>query len=100
MLERLRKPWSDRRAGLMLGALSSLVLLTIGLMVLFVAQEAWPTFQHNGLSWLGPGGDVDQQIGAMVNTGAQPRPSDFHVRVWPLICTTCSTDFFIAGVTT
>jgi phosphate transport system permease protein len=91
MLERLRQPWPDQRAERMLGALACVVMLTIVLMVVFVAKEAWPTFAHNGLGWLGPGGNVDQQIGAMVNTGARPQPSDFHLRAWPLIWATILT---------
>jgi phosphate ABC transporter permease protein PstC len=60
-------------------------------MVVFVAKEAWPTFQHNGLSWLGPGGNVDTQINDMVNTGARPQPADYHLRAWPLIWGTALT---------
>jgi phosphate ABC transporter permease protein PstC len=91
MLERLRRPWSDQRAERMLGALACVVMVTIILMVVFVAKEAWPTFQHNGLSWLGPGGNVDEQIGHMVNTGARPHAADFHLRAWPLIWGTVLT---------
>ena len=91
MLHRLRQPWSDRRAELTLGALACLVLVVIVLMVIFVAAKAWPTFQHNGVSWLGPGGDVDRQINDMVNTGAQPKPADFHLRAWPLVYATLIT---------
>jgi phosphate ABC transporter permease protein PstC len=94
MLERLRQPWSDQRAERMLGALACAVLVTIVLMVVFVAKEAWPTFQHNGLSWLGPGGNVDDQIGKMVNTGARPQAADFHLRAWPLIWATILTTGF------
>ena len=72
MLERLREPWSDRRAERMLGALASLVLLVIVLMIVFVAVRAWPSFAHNGLSWFTGKGDVDVQIGNQVNTGARP----------------------------
>ncbi|HEV7752898.1 MAG TPA: phosphate ABC transporter permease subunit PstC [Baekduia sp.] len=86
MLERLRQPWPDRRAELLLGALACAVLLIIVLMVVFVAREAWPTFRHNGLSWLGPGGNVDSQIGTMVNGGR-----DFHLRAWPLVWGTVLT---------
>jgi phosphate transport system permease protein len=91
MLERLQQPWSDRRAELMLGALACAVLLVIVLMVAFVAKEAWPTFQHNGLSWLGPGGNVDEQIGTMVNAGANAPASDYHLRAWPLLWGTVLT---------
>lgn len=91
MRERLTQPWTDRRAGLLLGALGAVVLLTVVLMVLYVAREAWPTFQHNGLRWLGPGGDVDQQIGEMVNTGANPSAAEYEFRAWPLIWGTILT---------
>jgi phosphate transport system permease protein len=85
MLTRLREPWSDRRAELTLGALACAVLLVIVLMVVFVANEAWPTFQHNGLSWPGPGGNVDEQINKMVNSGANAPAEDYYVRAWPLV---------------
>jgi phosphate ABC transporter permease protein PstC len=86
MLHRLRQPWPDQRAERMLGALACAVLLVIVLMVVFVAKEAWPTFQHNGLKWLGPGGNVDDQIGTMVNGG-----KDYHLRAWPLVWGTILT---------
>ena len=91
MLTRLRQPWSDRRAELMLGALACAVLLVIVLMVVFVFIEAWPTLKHNKLSWLGPGGNVDEQIGTMVNAGANTPPEDYHLRAWPLIWGTILT---------
>ncbi len=91
MLARLRQPWSDRRAELTLGALACAVLLVIVLMVVFVANEAWPTFKHNGLSWLGPGGNVDEQINKMVNSGANAPAEDYHVRAWPLVWGTILT---------
>src|SRR5919202_142625 len=94
MLARLRQPWPDRRAERLLGALACAVLLVIVLMVAFVAKEAWPTFQHNGLAWLGPGGNVDTQIGDMVNTGARPAASDYHLRAWPLLWATILTTGF------
>jgi phosphate transport system permease protein len=91
MLARLRQPWSDRRAELTLGALACAVLLVIVLMVVFVANEAWPTFKHNGLSWLGPGGNVDEQINKMVNSGANAPAEDYYVRAWPLVWGTLLT---------
>ncbi len=91
MIERLRQPWSDRRAELTLGALACAVLLVIVLMVVFVANEAWPTFKHNGLAWLGPGGNVDAQINKMVNSGANAPAEDYHIRAWPLVWGTILT---------
>lgn len=91
MLARLQEPWSDRRAERVLGALACFVLLVIVLMIVFVASKAWPTFQQNGLKWLGPGGDVDQQIATQVNTGAKPTPGEYEIRAWPLIYATILT---------
>jgi phosphate ABC transporter permease protein PstC len=87
VLDRFREPWSDRRAELLLGALACAVLVTIVLMVLFVVQEAWPTIKHNGVvKWLGPGGNVDVQIGKMVNGD-----KNYHLRAWPLVWGTILT---------
>jgi phosphate transport system permease protein len=91
MLRRLRQPWSDQRAERTHGALACVVLVLVGLMVVFVAAKAWPAFQHNGLSFFGAQGDVDQQIGKMVNTGARPSPSDYTIGAWPLIYATLLT---------
>ena len=94
MLERLREPWSDQRAERTLGALASVVLLVIVLMVVFVAVRAWPSFQHNGLSWFTGKGDVDVQIGNQVNTGAKPTSADYQLGAWPLIWGTILTTGF------
>jgi phosphate ABC transporter permease protein PstC len=67
------------------------VLLSIVLMVVFVAIRAWPSFQHNGLSWFGSKGDVDQQISDMINTGSHPAPKDYALGAWPLIWATILT---------
>jgi phosphate transport system permease protein len=91
MLERLSEPWSDRRAERVLGALACLVLVVILLMVAFVAVRAWPALQHNGLAWLSGRGDVDAQIGRMVNTGAHPSRADYEIGAWPLIWATILT---------
>src|SRR6478672_11930601 len=91
MLDRLREPWPDQRAERLLGALASLVLLVIVLMIVFVAVRAWPSFQHNGLSWFTGKGDVDVQIGNQVNTGARPTSADYQLGAWPLIWGTMLT---------
>jgi len=77
-----------------LGAVACLVAVAIVLMVVFVADRAWPTFSHEGLSWLGSGGNVDSQIGAMVDTSAHPAASAYHFRAWPLIYGTLLTSVF------
>ncbi len=65
--------------------------LVVVAMVALVAVRAWPTIAHNGLSWLGSGGDVDRQIQAMVSTGTHPPASAYHVRAWPLLYGTALT---------
>jgi phosphate transport system permease protein len=87
----MRQPWSDRRAELSLGAAALVVCLSVIAMVAFVAIHAWPTFAHNGLSWIGPGGNVDRQIEGMVATSIHPPPSAYHVRAWPLVYGTLLT---------
>jgi phosphate transport system permease protein len=94
MLDRVREPWPDQRAERLLGALASVVLLLIVLMIVFVAVRAWPSFQHNGLSWFTGKGDVDVQIGNQVNTGARPTAADFQLGAWPLIWGTFLTTGF------
>src|SRR5262249_39792428 len=54
-------------------------------MVVFVAIRAWPTFSHNGLAWLGPGGNVDTEIEAMLSTSVHAPAAAFHLRAWPII---------------
>lgn len=82
---------TDRRAELTLGAAAVAVVLIIIAMIVFIAISAWPSFQHNGLKWFGSGGDVDQQLGAMVNAGADATSADYHLRAWPLIYATALT---------
>jgi phosphate transport system permease protein len=91
VLARLRRPWSDRRAELALGAAALLVCLVVGAMVVLVAIRAWPTFAHNGLGWLGAGGSVDRQIEGMVSTSNRPPASAYHVRAWSLLYGTVLT---------
>ena len=91
MLERLRSPWSDRRAELTLGAVSLLVGVVVIAMIAFVVAQAWPTFSHEGLSWLGSGGDLKSQLETMQNAGPHPAASAFYMRAWPLIWGTIIT---------
>jgi phosphate transport system permease protein len=91
MLERLRNPWSDRRAELTLGAAALLVAVIVIAMIVFVFKQAWPIYEHNGLSWLGSGGDLKSQIEKMQAVGAHAPASAFHLRAWPLIWGTIIT---------
>jgi phosphate transport system permease protein len=91
VLERIRRPWPDHRAERTLGAVSLLVGVLVVAMIVFVAIRAWPIFQHNGLSWLGGGGDLQSQVANMQATGVNPPASAFHLRAWPLIYGTLLT---------
>jgi ABC-type phosphate transport system permease subunit len=91
VLQRLRRPWPDHRAERTLGAVALCICLLVLAMIAFVAQRAWPTFSHEGLSWMGSGGDVQQQMGNMLNAGANPPSSAFHVRAWPILYGTLLT---------
>jgi phosphate transport system permease protein len=91
VLERLRIPWPDHRAERTLGAVSLLVSLLVVAMVVFVAIKAWPTFEHNGLSWLGPGGNLENQIANMQATSVHPPAAAYHLNAWPLVYGTLLT---------
>src|ERR1700736_1661197 len=60
-------------------------------MIAFVAIHAWPTLRHNGLSWLGGGGSLDNQIANMQATSVHPPASAYHLRAWPLVYGTLLT---------
>ena len=92
VLERLRNPWPDHRAERTLGAVSLLVCALVVAMVVFVGIHAWPIFEHNGLSWLGSGGDLGSQLADMQNTTQHPPPSAYHLRAWPLVYGTLLDD--------
>jgi phosphate transport system permease protein len=91
MIERLRNPWSDHRAELLLGAVSLSVGVIVLGMIVFVTVQAWPVFAHNGLSWLGPGGSLKDQLENMQATSVNPPASAFYLRAWPLIYGTILT---------
>jgi len=91
VLERLRKPWPDHRAERLLGAVSLLVGVGVVAMVVFVFTRAWPLFQHNGLSWVLGGGDVETEINNMTAATSNPPAAVFHLRAWPLIYGTLLT---------
>ena len=81
----------ERRAELSLGALSSLTLVLIVGMVLFVFYKAWPSFAHNGLAWFGSGGSVDKQLTAIFDSPANPKDYVYTIRTWPLLWATLLT---------
>jgi ABC-type phosphate transport system permease subunit len=74
-----------------LGALSVSVLAFIALMAVTVFAKAWPSFAHNGIKWFFPGGDVDQQLGAIIQGPKDPAHYDYYLRAWPLLWDTIVT---------
>ncbi|MCL2770388.1 MAG: ABC transporter permease subunit [Solirubrobacterales bacterium] len=85
------RPWPDSRAERALGAVSLLTCVGVIAMIALVAVRAWPALEHNGLAWLGPGGDLDGQLGGMVTTGTHPPAGAFHLRAWPIVYGTLLT---------
>ncbi len=84
----------DQRTERMLGALAIAVLVLIGAMIVTVFVNAWPSFSSNGLSWFGPGGNVDTQLRAMQESTPLPGHDISYFRAWPLIWGTLLTTVF------
>jgi phosphate transport system permease protein len=82
---------TDQRVERTLGALAVAVLVFIVAMLATVLVKAWPSFSHNGLSWFGPGGNVDTQLRAMAESKALPGHSIYYFRAWPLLWGTLLT---------
>src|ERR1700689_4251094 len=91
MLDRLRNPWPATRAEPPPAAVSLLVGVCVIAMIVFVFIRAWPIFEHNGLSWLGPGGSLKTQLENMQATSVHPPASAYHLRAWPIIYGTILT---------
>src|SRR4051812_47120207 len=85
--------WSDQRAERMLGAL---VCAVVGLLLALIATvliRAWPSFAHNGLSWFGPGGNVDDQLNTIYLSGLGGDHFVYTFHAWQLLWST----FLITG---
>jgi phosphate transport system permease protein len=76
---------TDARAERLLGALASVVLLVIVLMVVSVLTKAWPSFAHNGLGWFGSGPNVDRQLGDIFNSPSDSSRYVYELSAWPLL---------------
>ena len=87
-LERDQGLSQDQRAELGLGALVFVVVGLLLAMLAFVLHEAWPSFAHNGLGWFGGGGDVENQIEAIFNSGEFKTAPVYMFHAWPLIWST------------
>lgn len=97
MRARLSSTWQpgpgghDRRVELVHRSVVLALLGLIGAIVVIVLVKAWPSFQHNGLSWFGSGGDPDQELAAMINGPKEPAHYIYHFTAWPLIWGTVLT---------
>ena len=85
ILERDPAAGQDRRAELWLGALVIGLVIVLVAIVVFVFDEAWPSFRHNGFAWFGSGGSVDSQLTAIYNAGSNAQRQVWTFHAWPLI---------------
>jgi len=58
-----------------------------------VLVRAWPSFAHNGLSWFGAGGNVDEQINLIYLSGLGGDHAVYTFHAWQLLWST----FLITG---
>lgn len=98
VIERLRRPWPDRRAERLLGAVSLLVGAIVAVMIAFVLARAWPVLAHDGISWLGPGGSLQDQFANMQAAGVSPPAAAFRLSAWPLVYGTLLTSAVAVGL--
>src|ERR1700710_733143 len=71
--------------------LGVLVCAVVGLLlarIVTVLVHAWPSFSHNGRSWFGAGGDVDDQLNAISLSGQAGAEYIYTFHAWPLIWST------------
>jgi ABC-type phosphate transport system permease subunit len=89
-----RPRWGqDQRAEFSLGALACVIVALLLAMLFFVLREGWPSFSHNGLSWFGSGGSVDNQLQAITNSGQLLTKPVYTFHAWPLIWSTILITF-------
>jgi phosphate transport system permease protein len=91
-----RPKWSDQRAERLLGALVVSVMALLIAMFAFVFVQGWPSFAHNGLSWFGAGGRVDDQLNAITQS-ANTSHYVYTFHGWQLIW---STILIVGGAVT
>ncbi len=80
--------WSDQRVERMLGALVLGVVALLLALIVVVFAHGWPSFAHNGLSWFGPGGNVEEEL-ALISQSAETGGGYIYTfHAWPLIWST------------
>jgi ABC-type phosphate transport system permease subunit len=80
--------WSDQRVERMLGALVCAVVGLLLAMIATVFVRAWPSFAHNGLSWFGAGGSVEEQLNQIYLSGLGGAEFVYTFHGWQLIWST------------
>ena len=80
--------WSDQRVERMLGALVLGVVALLLALVVVVFVQGWPSFAHNGLSWFGSGGNVEEELNAISQSAESGAGYVYTFHAWPLIWST------------
>jgi len=80
--------WSDQRVERMLGALVCGVVALLLALIVTVFVHAWPSFAHNGLSWFGSSGSVEDQLNAISLSAQTGGEYVYTFHAWPLIWST------------
>jgi len=80
--------WSDQRVERMLGALVCGVVALLLALIVTVFVHAWPSFAHNGLSWFGSSGSVEDQLNAISLSAQSSGEYIYTFHAWPLIWST------------
>jgi ABC-type phosphate transport system permease subunit len=94
--------WSDQRVERMLGALVLAMVALLLALIVTVFINGWPSFAHNGLSWFGPGGSVDDQLSEISQSAESGAGYVYTFHAWPLIWSTiliCGTSVVFGLVT-
>ena len=80
--------WSDQRVERMLGALVLAVVALLLALIVVVFVQGWPSFAHNGLSWFGSGGNVDEELNEISQSAETGAGYVYTFHAWPLIWST------------
>ncbi|HEX4306289.1 MAG TPA: ABC transporter permease subunit [Solirubrobacterales bacterium] len=80
--------WSDQRVERMLGALVLAVVALLLALIVVVFVQGWPSFAHNGLSWFGSGGNVDEELSQISQSAETGAGYVYTFHAWPLIWST------------
>ncbi len=88
---------ASERTELVLGGVAVLLLAFIAGMVVFVFAKAWPSFQANGLSWFGMGGEINTQLRNILQSPAEKADYVYEIRAFPLIMGTVISTVLAAG---